>query len=55
MNQLAELRTPVNGESYVELIERSGGKWSVRLIDTGIVLTVEENELIFVENERPSI
>jgi hypothetical protein len=43
---IAKLVRPYSGYRYVELIRRTGCKWLVRIIDSGLEIEIYEDEFV---------
>lgn len=44
--ETATLLVPYKGYSYIELIEKRGNKWLVRICGSGLEIEVNEDEFI---------
>jgi hypothetical protein len=48
--QTATLIEPYRGYRAIELVEKNGYKWTVRIIDSGVELEVYDDEFIVDDN-----
>ena len=48
--QTATLIEPYRGYRAIELVEKNGYKWTVRIIDSGLELEVYDDEFIVDDN-----